>query len=302
LNHRITPVVTRLLLPAIVLALLAFCAIPNALAQQSRPAERARNQKKDDAPEVDAARGAKKAAKKAKRMAEKAGRRVESFAAYMDGKFASLSERPTLQWGILAVALFGGLAFWLLGWALLKTFFVPVVVFAGCATGGFLGSLVPVAFGLKTSGNLAMSITVLGLVFGGAFYFLVGKKFKPLGMFLVVVTPFLMLFSALLGYSYWVALITLGIGGGFGFASMIYLRPVSIVATSLLGTFALLMAFRLLDQAAGFDFIGAAFHWLAVHPAMLFLAVCVGILVGTHMQYTTGPGDLEVKESQGAKT
>ena len=301
MNHHTTVVSGRRCVLGIVFVLFALaCSVDFAAgARESRPPEQPPGKKKDGGVDIDTAWGAEEAAKQAKKLAEKAGRRVESFAVYMDSKFAALSDRPSLQWGILLVALFGGLAFWLLGWALLKTFFVPVVVFAGCATGGFLGSLVPSAFSLDASRNLAMTVTVLGLVTGGAFYLLVGKKFKPLGMFLVVITPFAMMFSALLGYSYWIALVVLAVGGAFGFASMLYLRPVSIVATSLLGTFALMIGFRLLQPTAGLDFVGVGFRWLADHPSMLFLTVCVGILMGAHVQYTTGPGDIEVEEVKG---
>ncbi len=300
LNDRNPPVPTRRHVLGLVLLIYAICFGSPALSQQRRPSQPPSEQKKEkrDAGEL-VGKGFKQTAKQLSGELEEGGRKVGTFAAYMNSKFESLSDRPAIQWAILAGTLLGGLAFWLLGWALLRTFFVPVVVFAGCATGGFIGSLVPSAFAIDTSGNLAVSITMLGFVVGGAFYFLVGKKFKPLGMFLVVFAPFVLLFSLLLGYSYWIAIIVLGLGAGFGFASMVYLRPVSILATSFLGTFSLLISFKLFSGISGLESIGAAFRWLTLHPTMLFLAVIVGILLGTHTQYHTGPGDIEVKEVQG---
>lgn len=283
-------------LVALAVALCLCSALPvHAGGERPKPPEK--RDKEDGGMKVDPLSGYREAGDQAKRAAQRAGREVQTFAVYLDQRFAGISERPLLQWGVLAAALAGGIAFWLFGWALLKTFFVPVVTFAGCATGGFLAWSLHSSYSANPTANMGMVTTVLGMVMGAAFYFVVGRKFKPLGMFLTVFTPFLIICSILYPYSGLQALAALGLGAVFAMIAMLKLRPVAVLSTSLLGAFALMIGVRLFQQAAGIQWILPVLEWFTENPAILLLILVVAVLVGAHIQLTAGPGDIEFEEA-----
>ena len=212
------------------------------------------------------------------------------LAVYLDRLYDQIAQHPSLQWPAFALGLLAGGVFLLLGWALLRAFFVPTVALAGLVSGGFLGLGAGVALG---AGKFLVASAAAGMLAGGALCMFVAKKGKPLGVLLVVFMPFLVLSCALFPFSLWAGLTAFGLGVLLGCVCTVRMRTTVVVGTSVLGATALMISWRILAGALAGGPVTRSLRWLLEHPLALLAVFCVVLLFGITIQMSAGPGELE---------
>ncbi|MHC4789577.1 MAG: hypothetical protein ACYS8K_10305, partial [Planctomycetota bacterium] len=139
-------------------------------------------------------------------------------------------------------------------------------------------------------------LLAVGAGMGIALYLFSALKAKPVAAFLVILSPFLILAAFFFSYSALAGLALFCAGFLAGFAAMIEIRPLAIVATCMLGSTSVLgtlgLLSHLLQQKAAFlrDFTS----FLVENPLMLAIGWAALVIVGASFQFTTGPrGTLE---------
>lgn len=240
--------------------------------------------------------------KKVEEVKKEVGERVKDFATYADGYLGKASERPLYGWCALAgTALIGTLALFF-GWTFLQWLLVPSAPLLGLATGGFTAFCIVQSLYTSRPAWFRLTLVGLGVALGVSLYLFSALKAKPVAVFLVILSPFLMFaaflfsYSTTIGHSAAVALIIFCMGFAAGFAAMIEVRPLSIVATSMLGAAGLVATWGLLSHLLQGNpaFVSDVFKWLIENPLMLGLAWVALVFVGVSFQFATGPrGGLE---------
>jgi len=229
--------------------------------------------------------------KEAERLAQLAGEKVKTFAEYADGYLQKVTDVPMYGWGSLAVAALIGTMSLFFGWTFLQWLLVPCAPVLGLATGGFTAFCVIQALYTNRPVWFRLTLLAVGIGLGVGLYLFSALKAKPVAAFLVILSPFLMLAAFLFSYSAAIGLIIFCIGFVAGFAAMIEVRPLSIVASSVLGAGALIATWGLLSHLLKGDpaFVRDVFKWLLENPGMLAMAWVALAFVGTCFQFATGP-------------
>ena len=221
----------------------------------------------------------------AERLAQEATQKVRSFTAYADGYFEKASKSPLLGWGAAAGgALVGALALFF-GWTLV-----------GLATGAFLAFCIIEALYTQRPVWFKLTLLSVGGAMGIGLYLFSALRAKPVAAFLVIISPFLILAGFLFPFNATLGLVFFCAGFVAGFLAMVEVRPLSIVATSMFGSCALLGVWGLLSHLMGEDvaFVEDSFQWLTDNPTMLLIGWAALALIGTIIQFATGPrGSLE---------
>ncbi len=267
---------TRLLLPALAVMLIGLLACPVRAGGQAPVAE----QQAPDRAEV---------------LAGQAGRRVQSFASYVDGHLGRTARAGALGWPAFTVLLLVGALAMFFGWAFVRSLLVPCAPVLGLATGGFMAFSLVEALYADRPGWFRWTLLGGGAVLGAGAYLLSALKAKPVAAFLVVLCPFLILSAFLFPYSGGMGLLLFCVGFLAGFAAMVDVRPVAIIATCILGGTFVLAAWGLLSHLLGeIAFLRAFFEWLLANPLMLAVALAALIFIGSSFQFATAPrGGLE---------
>lgn len=232
----------------------------------------------------------------AERLAQEATQKVRSFTAYADGYFEKASKSPVLGWGAAAGgALVGALALFF-GWTLVQSLLVPSAPVLGLATGGFLAFCIIEALYTQRPVWFKLTLLSVGGAMGIGLYLFSALRAKPVAAFLVIISPFLILAGFLFPFNAALGLVFFCAGFLAGFLAMVEVRPLSIVATSMFGSCALLGVWGLLSHLIGEDvaFVQDSFQWLTDNPTMLLIGWAALALIGIIIQFATGPrGSLE---------
>jgi len=278
----------KLILTAILAVAVLGSFLPVLHAQQERPAPPA-----EQAEELTPREAAKKEAAK---IAQQAGVRVQGFAQYSDEYFEKATESRTVGWIVLAAAALGGALALFFGWTLVKSLLVPSAPVLGLATGLAMAFFVIEALYTGRPIWFRLLLVGVGAALGVAVYLFSALRAKPVAAFLVIMSPFLIISAFFFPYSAAAGLVVFCIGFLAGFFAMIELRPLAIVASSMLGACAFLAVWGLLSHLMGEQapFVRDFFEWLIANPLMLAIAWAVGVCIGSSFQFTTGPrGTLE---------
>jgi hypothetical protein len=271
------------------LAALVLTSFPLPARAQEQPAAPAAQEEEDLTPREAMRR-------EAARLAQQAGTRVQNFATYSDSHFEEATKSRTVGWIILAAAAVGGALALFFGWTLVKSLLVPFAPVLGLATGVMMAFFIIEA--LYTGRPIAFRLTVVavGALVGVAAYLFSALRAKPVAAFLVILSPFLMLSAFFFPLSAALGLVIFCIGFVAGFFAMIELRPLAIIATSVLGACAFFAVWGLLSHLVGEQavFVRDFFEWLIANPYMLAMGWAVCVIIGCSFQFTTGPrGTLE---------
>lgn len=234
--------------------------------------------------------------KEAEKIAQLAGEKVKTFAEYADGCLQKATSVPLYGWSALAIAALAGTMSLFFGWTFLQWLLVPCAPVLGLATGGFTAFCIIQALYANRPVWFRLTLLAVGIGLGVGLYLFSALRAKPVAVFLVILSPFLMLAAFLfsrseLSYSTAIGLIIFCIGFVAGFAAMIEVRPLSIVATSVVGAGALVATWGLLSHLLGGEppFVRDVFKWLIGNPLMLSIAWGALAFVGTCFQFATGP-------------
>lgn len=225
------------------------------------------------------------------RVAAEAAGKIKDFAAYADGYFKHAAASPAAGWFFAAVAALSGALALFFGWALLQSLMVPCAPVLGLATGGFLAFCIVEALYTNRPVWFRLTLLAVGAVLGVALYLFSALKARPVAAFLVIMSPFLILAAFLFSYNGMVGLVIFTLGFVAGFAAMIEARPLSIVATSMFGSLALLGALGLLSHLLQQQVpaVRNVFTWLIAGPLTVGVAWAVMAFAGCSFQFTTGP-------------
>ena len=234
--------------------------------------------------------------REAAKLVEQAGEKVKDFAQYADGYLKKATSSPLIGWVVLAVgSLIGALSLFF-GWTFVQWLLVPSAPLLGLATGGFTAFCVIQALYTNRPTWFRLTLLAVGVAIGIAVYLFTALKAKPVAAFLVIMSPFMMLAAFLFPYSAVMGLVIFCIGFLAGFAAMIEVRPLSIIATSVLGGCALVATWGLLSHLLHGQppFVRDVFEWLMANPDMLAIAWGALVFIGVCFQFATGPrGGLE---------
>jgi len=249
-------------------------------------------QKEKAAPAEEKPAGAHEGTRKeAEKFAQLAGEKVKTFAEHADGYLDKATSSPGYGWTALAVATLVGTLSLFFGWTFLQWLLVPAAPVLGLATGGFTAFCIIQALYTNRPVWFRLTLLAVGIGLGVGLYLFSALKAKPVAAFLVILSPFLMLAAFLFSYSSAIGLIIFCIGFVAGFAAMIEVRPLSIVATSFMGAGALIATWGLLSHLLGGQppFVRDVFKWLIDNPLMLAIAWGALAFVGVCFQFATGP-------------
>ncbi len=266
-----------LLLPALLLAL-PGPQTPTAAAQQAV------------APQEEPGDPGERVRAKAEELADETAVKVQEFAGYADSYFEQATARPFMGWVFIVIAGGIGVLSLCFGWTLVRSLLVPCAPVLGLATGGVTAFCVIEALFTNQESWFKLTLLGLGATMGVALYLFSALRAKPIAAFLVILSPFLILAAFLFPFSEALGLLTFVVGFAAGFAAMVNVRPLSIIATSMLGATAFWTVWGLLSHLmAQGQFIRNSFIWLAENPLMLALGWGAIVFVGCSFQFATSP-------------
>lgn len=225
--------------------------------------------------------------------------RIGRFAAHVRTLVSRLAQAKATGWGgLVCMVLFGGGCLFF-GWSFLKRAFLPFCAVTGAATGGFivLCLVLSLASG-DTSGLVRIAALAAGAGAGLAASMFLTRKAPPLGRWLVVAAPFLVLSIAAFPVNTVLALVLVALGMVVGLIATFRMRAVAICSTSLFGAAALVAAFGTFVELTKVSFLVNALDWMTDKPWMLTMATLVVFLVGVNFQSISGPAEGEVEKPQ----
>jgi len=225
-----------------------------------------------------------------------AGRTVQSLAERANEQFAKMAASPVQAWCVLILAVVVGMVSLLYGWAVVKSFLVPFAPVWGLALGAVTSLCLVQAFASDKEATWRLAIFVAGSIFGVSLFMFAALRAKPVAVFLVTLSPFIIAAAFLMDLNAKIGIIVCGVGFLAGFAAMIEVRPISIASSAIMGALCFLMAHGLLSHLWGDEesFPARSFTWLTENPLMLLMVVGVLSFLGTNFQLSTGPrGTLE---------
>jgi hypothetical protein len=228
-------------------------------------------------------------------LAQQAGSQVRDFASYLDGHLAKVAQVPLVAWSAFTVLLVAGMLVMFFGWGFVRSLLVPSAPALGLATGGAMAFCLVEAFCADQPDWFRWALLGAGIVLGAGLYLVAALKAKPVAAFLVVLSPFLVLSSLLFPFNATIGLLVFCAGFVAGFAAMIEVRSMSIIATCVLGGSFVLTAWGLLSHLLGGEgFMRTFFVWLVENPLMLVVALAALVFIGSSFQFATAPrGGLE---------
>ncbi|MCD6415198.1 MAG: hypothetical protein J7M08_00690 [Planctomycetes bacterium] len=287
-----------LILLAVVCLLFPIC--PPAFAQQTGADQQARQggQPADQGPDLlsEGKQQQEALKREAKELSRKAGAKIRSFAVYADNFFSRSTKKRNLGWVMFAGAVLVGLVSMFYGWAIVQGFLVPFAPLWGLVTGGSVAFCLVAAFARGEETWLKLLLVSVGTALGFGFYLFSALRARPIGVLLVVMSPFLIAAAFLFPFQDKVALVIFVLGFLLGFAAMIETRPLTIISTSIFGSLFLLSAIGLAshlvgDQAA---WLQHSFQWLLKTPYALIAVWLLLAFIASNFQFMIGPrGALE---------
>ncbi len=220
-----------------------------------------------------------------------AGRKLTEFAGYADSFFEEATNNRLVGWGLFAGALTVGLASMLYGWAVMQVFLIPFAPFWGVITGGGIAFCMIAALYSEREVWFKLLLLAVGVAMGFGLYLFSALRAKPVAALLVIMSPFLLIAAFLFPVHDKLGLAIFAAGFLAGFAAMIEVRPLAIVATSILGACAVLSGVSLLSHLIGdqVEWLSELFNWLVVNPLMLAIVLAVLAFIAANYQFITGP-------------
>jgi hypothetical protein len=275
------------LLTLLLTALLLACAASSILAQEA--AEPPRRERRDYTPH-------KKTKEQVAKLTQQAEEKARGFAAFANERLEKATDSKVVGWGgVVAAAVIGALSLFF-GWLLVQALLVPSAPVLGLITGAVLAFSIVESFYTQAAPLFRVILVVLGCMLGVTAYLFSALRARPVATFLVIMSPFLIIAAFLFSYSQMLGLLLFAGGFVAGFLAMVNVRPLSIFATSVLGSSALVLGFGLVAHVMESDdtVVQSAWNWLVESPLMLIIGWTVIAIAGMSFQFATGPrGTLE---------
>lgn len=205
-----------------------------------------------------------------------------------------VSRHRPLAWVFALVLFVIGAAFAFWGWALVRTFFVPICMAAGLGTGALCGWS-----GAMQSGHapLAFRVGVVAALCLMVFYGVLGWKIKPVGAFLMALSTFMMAgaLAAEKGRPGG-GIFTVAIGVMFAFLTLRWPRGILTACTASAGAQLLMSAVYVASLAYPKGQFPQGTEWVQSSPLRLAVVFGFLFLLGLNIQFTIGPGGLTEDE------
>ena len=229
-----------------------------------------------------------------KGFAERTQDKLSEFSGPLDRAFKVVAERKVL--GLVAVLLLtflGGLLL-LFGWRLLNALFLPFSALVGAALGGFLGFQLAVALSFAGGTGTAVVAGLVGAVSGGLLFAGASVKAQPVAWMLIVSAPFLVVSTFLVPMGttgQFLAIGTVVVGLGLGFASMMKRQQLVVFSTALLGAICLAFCFGVVTRLTESPALVKALEFTYKYPFALLGAVGLLTLLGADLQFVLAPSE-----------
>jgi hypothetical protein len=233
----------------------------------------------------------KKTKEQVARLTREAEEKARGFAEFANERLEKATESKVIGWGGVLTATIVGAVALLFGWLLVQTLLVPSAPVLGLITGAVLAFSIVESFYTHAAPFVRLGLVGLGCLLGVTAYLFSALRAKPVATFLVIMSPFLIIAAFMFSYSEVLGLLLFA--GGFiaGFLAMVNVRPLSVVASSVFGSSALIIGFGMMSHVMESDdtVVQQAWNWLVESPAMLLIAWAVLAFVGLSFQFATGP-------------
>ncbi len=229
--------------------------------------------------------------RRARELGEKAEQQVSDLAEYASGMLEDLAEPRAQGWFVFGIGTLIGIVSLMGGWTIIQSLLIPFAPVWGLLTGGVTAFCLIESFYTNRPTWFRVTLFAVGVTAGLGLYLFAALRARPVAIFLVVLSPFLIFAAFFFDYNTVLGVIAFVLGFLAGFAAMLHVRPLAIFSTALLGAGVLMACWGLLGKLLGekTPFLVDSFAWLCGAPLMLLLALGMLTFIGLNFQFTTGP-------------
>lgn len=230
----------------------------------------------------------------------KVSEKVSEFSRRTEKWFDQLAHYELVGWIASALLFLLTATLLLFGWALLRTFFVPVSGAVGSAAGALLTLGLVAVVAPEAREEVKLVALVVGVLAGGLILVFSAMKMRPFACMFIVLSPFLIISTALFPLGRTgaaLAILAVLIGVALGCMSMHHMRPMAILSTSLLGAVCLTAFCGALTRLWGLAFLQKGWVFLMQNPLILLVGLVLVALGGANFQWSAGPGELPAEVS-----